>query len=173
MDALFRRLVALIEWWAVLLLCLMTGVVLWGVFFRYALNSAPEWYDEFSGFLLVWLTFYGSVVVSYRGRHIGFELVVEKLGPVARRAVEAVAEGCVLLLQFVLFWYGWGIVAKAGDEITASLPWVKVSWIYSVIPISGALMLLISARRLVRIAAGKPFLSSEKEVAAWSGSSSE
>jgi TRAP-type C4-dicarboxylate transport system permease small subunit len=171
MAKLLGRLVTLVEWWAVCLLAGMVLIVCLGVFFRYVLNSSLTWYDEFASYLLVWLTFYGAVVADYRRRHIGFELVVEKLEPPARRVVDVLAELAVLGFQFVLFYYGWVLTARMGDETAISLPWVKVSWISSVLPVTGALLLVISATRLVGIV----FARTNKPGGhgAWSGSSSE
>jgi TRAP-type C4-dicarboxylate transport system permease small subunit len=149
----------------------MVVLVSLGVFFRYALNSALVWYDEFASYLLVWLTFYGSVVAFYRRRHIGFEVVVDRFLPNTRRIVELVAEFCVLGFQVVLFYYGWLLTRKMGDETAVSLVWVKMGWVYSVLPISGGLMLLISLGRLAHLASGKE--NNQGGGAAWSGSSSE
>jgi TRAP-type transport system small permease protein len=171
MAKLLGRLVALIEWWAVLLLAGMVLIVCLGVFFRYVLNSSLTWYDEFASYLLVWLTFYGMVVADYQRRHIGFELLVDKLAPQARKVVDVVAEIAVLGFQFVLFYYGWVLTERMGDETAISLPWVKVTWISSVLPITGGLVLLISAARMVRILSGRTNKQGGHE--AWSGSSSE
>jgi TRAP-type C4-dicarboxylate transport system permease small subunit len=171
MARLLGRLVTLIEWWAVLLLAALVLLVCLGVFFRYVLNASLTWYDEFASYTLVWLTFYGTVVADYRRRHIGFELVVDKLAPTARRAVDIVAELSVLGFQFVLFYYGWVLTERMGDETAISLPWVKVSWISSVLPITGGLLLLISVARLIGIFLGKTNKQGGHE--AWSGSSSE
>ena len=80
----------------------MVLLVSLGVFYRYVLNSSLSWYDEFASFLLVWLTFYGAVVASYRRRHIGFEVVVDRFIPSTRKIVELIAESCVLGFQAVL-----------------------------------------------------------------------
>jgi TRAP-type C4-dicarboxylate transport system permease small subunit len=171
MERFFRKLIDLVEWWAVLLLVLMVVIVCLGIFFRYVLNASLVWYDEFASYLLVWLTFYGCVVASYRKRHIGFEIVVNRFRPVTRRVFEFVAEGFVLCFQIVVFYYGWQLVEKMGGESAISLPWDKMAWIYSLLPITGGLMLLISLMRLAEIA-----FAVERErgdEAAWSGSSSE
>lgn len=168
---LLGRMVAVVEWWAV---CLMAGLailVCFGVFFRYVLNSSLVWYDEFASYMLVWLTFYGCVVVDYQRRHIDFDLLVEKLKPAARRVVDVVAELAVLGFQFVLFYYGWILTERMGDETAISLPWVKVTWISSVLPITGALLLLISLARLFDLLTGRTQKKGGHE--AWSGSSSE
>ena len=171
MDRFFRRLIAFIEWWAALLLVLMVVVVCLGVFFRYALNSALVWYDEFASYLLVWLTFYGAVVASYRRRHIGFEVVVDRFEPKTRRIVDFISECFVLSFQFVLFYYGWVLVTKMGDGSATSLTWIRMGWVYSVLPITGGFMLLISLMRLVEFTFAKQ--RERGSAAAWSGSASE
>src|ERR1051325_4585070 len=116
MNRLFRKLIVGVEWWSVLLLVLMVALVCVGVFFRYVLNASLSWYDEFAAYLLVWLTFYGAVVASYRGRHIGFEIVVDKLSPGRKKIVQLLAESCVLGFQIVLLYYGWLLLQRMGDE---------------------------------------------------------
>ena len=170
---LIARLVALVEWWAVFLLAALTIVVCAGVFFRYVLNSSLVWYDEFASYMLVWLTFYGSVVAHYRRKHIGFELVVDGLAPATRRAVDIVAELAVLGFQFVLLYYGWVLTQRMGDETAISLPWIRISWVSSVLPITGGLMLIISAVRLSDLALGRTNTLAEGDQGTWSGSSSE
>ena len=171
MDKYFRRLVDWVEVWTVLLLVLMVLLVSLGVFYRYVLNASLSWYDEFASFLLVWLTFYGAVVASYRRRHIGFEIVVDRFTPSTRKIIELVAESCVLGFQAVLFYHGWQLMQRMGDETTVSLVWVRMRWIYSVLPITGGLMLVISLMRFVSIAAGNE--SGKGGDSAWSGSSSQ
>jgi TRAP-type C4-dicarboxylate transport system permease small subunit len=171
MGKILARLINLLEWWAVLLLVLMVVLVFLGVFFRYVLSASLAWYDEFASYLLVWLTFYGAVAASYRRRHIGFETFVARLTPNSRRNVEVVAELFVLGFQVVLFYYGWLLMQKMGDETAVSLVWVKMGWVYSVLPITGGLMLLISLERLLNLLlAGAAEKGAE---AAWSRSSSE
>ena len=169
MQRQLGRLVTLIEWWAVCLLAGLVIIVYLGVFFRYVLNSSLTWYDEFASYMLVWLTFYGTVVADYHRRHIGFDILVNKLAPPARKVVDVAAEFAVLGFQFVLFYYGWVLTQRMGDETAISLPWVKVSWISSVLPVTGGLLLLISATRMVGILFGK----TNGGHGAWSGSSSE
>ena len=87
---ILNRFIGVLDWWSMLLLVLMVVLVFLGVFFRYVLGASLAWYDEFASYLLVWLTFYGAVAASYRGRHIGFDLVVNRFMPSTRR----MARGC-------------------------------------------------------------------------------
>ena len=171
MGKLLARLVALVEWGAVCLLAAMAVIVCWAVFTRYVLNSSLVWYDEFASYLLVWLTFYGAVVADYHRRHIAFDLLVNKLAPPARRVVDIVGECAVLGFQFVLFYYGWILTERLGDETAISLTWVKIAWVNSVLPITGGLVLLISLARIVAMLSGQRIAKGGHET--WSGSSSE
>jgi TRAP-type C4-dicarboxylate transport system permease small subunit len=171
MQRIFSRLISVIEWWAMFLLVLMVVLVCLGVFFRYVLDASLAWYDEFASYVLVWLTFYGAVAASYHQRHIRFETVMDRLMPRTRKRFAIVAELFVLAFQFVLFYYGWLLTRKMGDETAVSLVWVKMGWVYSVLPITGGLMLLISLQRLLALVGGnEPRKGAES---AWSGSSSE
>ena len=171
MQRLLGRLVALVEWWAVGLLVALTAIVVIAVFMRYALNSSLVWYDEFASYLLVWLTFYGAVVADFQRKHINFDLLVNKLAPAARRVVDIIGEFFVLGFQFVLFYYGWILTEKMGDETAISLPWVQIAWVNSVLPITGALLLLLCVARLIALISGQKITQGGHE--SWSGSSSE
>jgi len=152
---LFRWLMALVETWVMVLLIAMALLVTVGVFYRYVLGASLIWYDEFASYLLVWLTFYGAVIAAYHRRHIAFETLVERLRPAARRGVAVAAEVCALLFQGILLYYGWILVKAIGEETAVSLEWVRMSWIYSVLPISGGLMLLISLVDLATLLRGR------------------
>ena len=44
------------------------------------------WYDEFVGYLLVWLTFLGAVLARSHHQHIGVENVLEKVSSTIKRS---------------------------------------------------------------------------------------
>ena len=146
-------MVAATEWLAVLLLVAMTVVVAVAVFYRYVLGDSLVWYDEFASFLLVWLTFVGAVAVTRRRRHIGFDLLVERSTPGTRHVLEIVGELLVLALELLIVVYGWNLVVRMGDETAVSLPWVKMGWVYAVMPVSAALMATVTLRHLVLLLA--------------------
>lgn len=126
----------------------MVALVTVGVFFRYALDASLSWYDEFASYLLVWLSFYGAVAATYRDRHIKFETLAERVGPGARRLMTVASELFSIIFQAVLFGYGIVLVRALGNETAVSIVSVRIGWIYSVLPISGGLMLLVSVVRL-------------------------
>ncbi len=154
MRRAYERFIALLEGYSGILMLAMLGVVLLGVFFRYLLGSSLSWYDEFAGYILVWLTMYGSVVGLARRKHIGFETLQEKLPPGGRRAVEIFATLCVLGFSVVLSVSGWILMKAMAAETAVSLPGVEMAWVYSVMPASGALMVLVGAIQLIALLRG-------------------
>jgi TRAP-type C4-dicarboxylate transport system permease small subunit len=149
----------------------MVVLVCLGVFFRYVLSASLAWSDEFASYLLVWLTFFGAVAASYHNRHIQFGTVVERFTANTRRKIAIVAELFILGFNVVLFYYGWLLMQKMGDETAVSLAWIRMGWVYSVLPITGGIMSLISLDRLLHLVFRRELRKGVQ--AAWSGSSSE
>jgi TRAP-type C4-dicarboxylate transport system permease small subunit len=120
------------------------------VFFRYVLNASISWYDEFAGYLLVWVTFWGAVLALDRGRHIGFETVVERFPILAQKLVMTIVYLLLITLQVVLVYYGWMLTTQLSGETAITLP-VPIGLVYVVLPVTGAMMLLICVMRIVQI----------------------
>jgi len=155
MHKIYERLIVILQAYSGILILVMLAAVLLGVFYRYVVDQALSWYDEFAGYILVWVTMYGSVAGLARGKHICFETLVEKLPPGGQRVVQVFDALCVFCFSLVLLVSGWVLVREMAGETAVSLPGVKMAWIYSVMPISGALMILISAIKLIMLFAGK------------------
>ncbi len=150
----FDRFVDVLRVFSAALLLLMLGIVLVGVFFRYVVDESLSWYDEFAGYVLVWLTMYGSVLALAKKKHIGFDTLVARLGPRGRRVADVFGILCVMSFSLVLLVSGWQLIREMADETAISLPQVRMAWIYSVMPISGGLMLLIGAVQLAQALSG-------------------
>lgn len=120
------------------------------VFFRYVLNASISWYDEFAGYLLVWVTFWGAVLALDRGRHIGFETVLERFPILAQKLTMTIVYLLLITLQVVLVYYGWMLTTQLTGETAITLP-VPIGLVYVVIPLTGAMMLLICFMRIVQI----------------------
>ena len=154
MRRAYERLIVFLQGYSAVLLLLMLGVVLVGVFYRYIVNQALSWYDEFAGYILVWLTMYGSVAGLARGKHISFDTLVEKLPPGGQRVAEVFDALCVLGFSVVLLVSSWVLVREMAEETAVSLPGVKMAWVYSVLPISGALLVLVGVLQLMILLGG-------------------
>ena len=143
MRKIYEAFLKVLETFTALLAVAMFLVVIVGVIFRYVFDSSLSWYDEFAEFILVWLTMYGSVLALARGKHIGFEAVVDLLPAKLRRATEFFSTLCVLGFSGVMLVSGGILVRAMAFETCCSIPTVKMGWIYSVMPITGGLMMIV------------------------------
>ena len=154
MRKLYGAFLKVLAKFTALLAVAMFLVVIVGVIFRYVLDSSLSWYDEFAEFILVWLTMYGSVLALARGKHIGFEAIVELFPARLRWATEIFSTLCILGFSGVMLVSGWFLVRAMPLECCVSIPAVKMDWIYSVMPITGGLMLIICLVKLAALVTG-------------------
>ncbi|MFQ5846077.1 MAG: TRAP transporter small permease [Candidatus Methylomirabilales bacterium] len=126
----------------IILMAAMTLMVFAEVVLRYVFLSPITWYDEFVGYMLVWVTFLGSVVALHRRRHIGFETVVEALPLIWQRAVTILVYLLIIVFQVVLIYYGWELTFELAGEMAITLP-IPIGFVHVVLPVSGVLMLVI------------------------------
>ncbi len=124
-------------------------IVPYGVFTRYALNEGSAWPEPGAILLTILMTFLGSCT-CYRGSvHMRVTIVREAMPPLFRALSGVAAELVVAALALFMLVDGTGLVRATWHEDVASFPWLKVGVTYLPIPISGAILLLFVAERLL------------------------
>jgi TRAP-type C4-dicarboxylate transport system permease small subunit len=146
----------LLEAVVILLMTALAAEVTIGVIFRSAGRSLV-WYDEVASILLAWLTFYGSALAAAKRAHIGCPEVVAMMPPNARVALRLVADALVIAFFALVAWVGYSVMEVLATDSLVSLPWIPVSYVQSVLPISAVLIIaaelftlpqvLVAARR--------------------------
>jgi len=86
------------------LLAVESGLVLAGVFFRYALNSPLYWAEEAARLLLIWLSFVGAALAFQRKQHLAMDVVMRLLPESLRVRTQVLVAGagvvfCVAVTQ--------------------------------------------------------------------------
>jgi TRAP-type C4-dicarboxylate transport system permease small subunit len=122
------------------------------VVLRYRFAESFGWYDEFTGYLLVWLTFLGAVLAQLDNRHIGVGNLFRRLSPKGCLYRDLILTVLMVAIHVLLLVKGWQLAARLSSEQAITLP-VPMGFVYAVIPLSAAFMLLvltIQAARLVR-----------------------
>ena len=89
-------LLVLVDAIAAILLAADLIVVSLSVFYRYVLAAPIEWADDVARGLMVAMAFFGAAGALARNENAGVAFFVQKLGPRARRRVDAVAALVVL-----------------------------------------------------------------------------
>lgn len=148
LDRFRQRYGLALEWVVMVLMVLLAVEVTLGIVFR-TLGQSLVWYDEVASVLLAWLTFYGSALASVKRGHIGCPEVVDQLPPQAKRWVNIFSQVLVLAFFALLGWVGLSILPILATDALVSLPWVPMSFVQSVIPVSSALILLAETLNLI------------------------
>ena len=144
----------LLEWIVGALMVVLFVEVTLGVVFR-ALGHSLIWYDELASALLAWLTFYGAALASVRRAHIGCPELVDALPWSARRLLSIVAQLIVIAFFVLLGAVGASILPIVATDSMVSLPWVPMSVVQSVIPISAALIVIAEVTHLIDLVIAK------------------
>ncbi len=138
------------------LMVLMAAEVTLGVVFR-SIGHSLIWYDEVASVLLAWLTFYGAALASVKRAHIGCPEVIDAMPWRTRRAFAIAAQLVVIAFFALLGWVGASILPILATDAMVSLPWIPMSVVQSVIPVSSALIVIAEVLHLVDlVGARKP-----------------
>ncbi len=142
MDRVYSRLIWFLEQLLTILVGALTLIVVAGVFFRYVLSDALPWTDEVSGYILAWVTFLGAVTTLERGTHINFDGILMVLPKKPRRVLETIGEVFLFAFLAVQFVFGFQVSTRLMNQTAISFD-MPMGIIYSIMPISGLLMMLI------------------------------
>lgn len=128
-----------------LLIALMAAIVLvvcWQVLSRFVLQSPSSLTEELARTLLLWIGMLGAALAYRTGQHLGLDIVTAKFSLRWQRRVAMLLTALVVLFAFVVMVIGGGALVQLTlqlKQMSAALG-VPVGWLYSVIPLSGALI---------------------------------
>lgn len=137
------------KWLIICLTMAMFVVVGLNVICRYALNSSLGWADELARFMFIWVSFLGAVLAYHEGDHVGLNLFEKRIAsPRLRAVLYLVCELGILMVILFIFYFGI-IVARSATNVSPAL-YIPMKYIYTVVPISGFLLLLLNFNKLFR-----------------------
>ena len=144
MKFIITPLDVFLRWALVALAVVMVMTVTWQVLSRYALRAPSSLTEEIARFQLIWLGLLGAVYTFRNRMHVGIDIFVSPLTGKKRLAAELIALISVLVFAGLILIYGGGRLVQLTHELdqkSAALG-VRMSYVYSIIPISGILMSL-------------------------------
>ena len=144
----------------------LTAMVLltfWQVITRYLLNHPSTWSEELVSYLFAWSTMFGAAVVSGERGHMNIPVLIDRLGPAAKKGFHIFSEVIALLFSAaILVFGGIRITDLAMGQMTSSLG-VTVGVFYVVLPLCGALIVLYSVLNIIGIARDEISLNTSDE----------
>jgi TRAP-type C4-dicarboxylate transport system permease small subunit len=120
-------------------LIVMTLVIPYGVFMRYALNNASPWPEPLSVLMMILFSFFGGAACYRANAHISVMLLSDALPQSFRKPLAWLAEACMA---------GLALFMQVMGQMLAEFPFLRAGVTYMPIPIGGFITLLFIAERL-------------------------
>ena len=128
-------------------------VVFLQFFTRYVLNDSLGWTEEIARYLLIMVTFFGSVTAMRKGSHIAVEALMVYLPERPRRWVLVVVDLAVAIFTGAMAWYAYELGSRApGYMVSIDIP---KGYMYWAVAVALAGMTLHAALRFVRRLRGR------------------
>lgn len=138
---------------AMAIICLISIA---NVVVRYATDISFAFTEEFSVFLLVFMTLIGAALAFATDEHIRIGFFVERMGRRGRAAAGILSVAATLTVFALVLWFGTGFAYDQWEFEETSAGLGYPSWIYSIwLPILAAVIILRVIQRAVRTWKGR------------------
>lgn len=127
--------------------------VIWQVVSRYVLKDPASVTEELSRFILIWIGILGAAYAYRQNAHLGFNLVVERQSAEVKRVLLTLVEIIVIVFCVLVMLFGGSelvLLTLELEQISAALG-IKMGLIYSVLPISGTLIIAYALVNIVTL----------------------
>ena len=124
-----------------LILAILTAVVFAQVIFRFAINQPLAWTEELAIYCLVWITFLGAAYALSLKAHIAVDFFTSLFPLFIRKVLYTLAVLVSVTFYGILVYQGYILTMHSMTQLSPVLRF-PMGWVYSVIPISGLLLLI-------------------------------
>lgn len=107
---------------------------------RYVFSFSISFVNALARLLLVWFFLLGAGIALRRGAHVGFELLLSRLGPRPRKLLVLLGLALAAIFYLEIIWSGLYALGPARTQTEAGLD-VSLLWVVTAIPIGCALLL--------------------------------
>lgn len=145
-----KKVDKILFWVLVGLMAFMVLNVLWQVASRYIVRSPSSFTDELARYLLIWVGLLGASYVTGQKMHLAIDIIPQKLEGKKERNLNIFINSVVgLFALFAMVWGGSNLVyiTLKLNQTSASLG-LPLGYVYSVIPLSGLLIIYYSIANL-------------------------
>jgi TRAP-type C4-dicarboxylate transport system permease small subunit len=143
--------------------------VSWQVFTRFIMNHPSSFTEELATFLMIWIGLLGGAYALRQKAHLGIDILTIRLSHQKRCMWEFFIYTMVILIAILVFIWG-GVrlvnITLYLNQISAALR-VKMGYVYTVLPITGVLLIIYSIYFMVEAYEGlktqSQVISTQKE----------
>ena len=142
-------LLKLAKWIITILIGAMTAVIAVQVIFRYVLNDALPWTEEVARYLMVWMTFLGVPIMSWKLAHSSITLILDAMPGATKNLLLAVLQIMMLIVLIYGIQYAWAYAVGGLKVMSSSVPLPKF-YAYISVPVGFVLTASVTAELLAR-----------------------
>lgn len=130
----------------VVLMVLLVGSVSWQVVSRYVFSSPSSWTEEVARFLLIWVSLLGAAYATRHKAHLGLDLLAQKLTGRGEAALQLFTAWVIVIFALCVLVIGGGklVALTWALKQTSAVLGIPVAVVYSVIPLTGVLIMLFA-----------------------------
>lgn len=129
-------------------LVVITLIIPFGVFMRYAMNSPQSWPEPAAVVMMVMFSFIGGAAVFRAKVHIAVEALLNAVSAQHKKFMLWGVDLCVAAMALFMAGYGTQLCRITWYQSMAEFPGLPVGAVYSPIPIAGVLTLLFLIERV-------------------------
>jgi TRAP-type C4-dicarboxylate transport system permease small subunit len=119
----------------------MCIILLLQVLFRYVFQISAVWTEEIALITFLYTIFLGASLVVVQSKHIGFDALVALFPKKFNSVVWIISNIAVMVFLAVMIFSGYKLVVAGRTDVSPMLR-IPMSWLYTIIPVSGATMFL-------------------------------
>ena len=151
MEKITTVLNAFLKHILVILMAAMVFIVSANVFTRYVFSFSLTWSSELSRYLMLWAAFIGASVLVNQDAHMKMDLLERFLKKRLWRVHRIIIITGSLVFFLIQTVFGCMLVIKTQGQIAASIRFLPMCVVYSVLPISGLLMIFGIAQQSCKL----------------------
>jgi TRAP-type transport system small permease protein len=141
-DLTWEDSIVFVIFWA------LFGVVFLQFYTRYVLNDSVGWTEEIARYLLIGVTFVGSIMAMRKGTHIAVEALLVFAPKELKHWTLVIVDFVVAVFCGAMAWYGFELGNKApGYMVSVDIP---KAWMYWAVAAALAGMTIHAALRFIR-----------------------
>ncbi len=134
---------------SVLCMGLILILVIAQVAMRYLFNSPLVWSEELAVYVMVWMTFIGSVICMRDNEHIEVTILTDYLPQGLKRAIFVFSRLASAIFLLIVAYYGFELVQE-NLVVTSAANQINMGLVYSILPLCSLGMLFFVIRSTVK-----------------------
>jgi len=161
MDKVLKIIDKTLGWVMVVLMAVLVIDVVWQVTTRYVLGSASSYTEEIARYLLIWIGLLGSAFAYRKNLHLAFDYFSEKVTGRRKKWLGYFIHTLIALFSLMVLVVGGSYLVLLTwelNQVSAALQ-IKLAYIYSVLPLSGLLIILYAVSFISDIAGDRAQIS--------------